>query len=470
MPRVFLRRSACARSVLILLMGVATFGCVQALRPTPPPEPRPLGAGLETYVAPEPADRVEAISPSPVVDPGGELTLAEALGRALAGNPELAASSWEVRSREGRALQAGLRPNPELDTEVENFAGTGTLSGSGASETTILLAQRLETAGKRPKRRRAAEIGADVAAWEYEATRLRIHAAVGRAFANVLAAQEHVAVTEELLEVARSSVDAVGRLISAGATSPVERTRAELEVGAVRVDLAVARRALEAARAELAATWGSRTPGFERAVGELADVVAPPPAETVRGWLARNPVLLGWDLEIERREAVVALEEARRMPDVTVAAGVRRLQEVDDTALVAGFSVPLPVFDRNQGARAAARSDLNKARHERHAMAARLAADLEGACQELSARHEEVTELRESLLPRATEAFEGVRRGYARGLFRNVDVLDAQRRLFELRLREIEALRAYHAAEAELERLTGTPLGPDPSGATGSRP
>jgi cobalt-zinc-cadmium efflux system outer membrane protein len=421
-------------------------------------------------VAPGPDARVEAISPSPAADPGGELTLAGALGRALAGSPELAASSWEVRSREGRALQSGLRPNPELDVEIENFAGSGSLSGFDASEETLLMAQRLETAGKRPKRRRAAEMDTEVAAWEYEATRVRIHASVVRAFANVLAAQERVAVTEELLEVARNSVDAVARLISAGATPPVERTRAELEVGAVRVDLAVARRTLEAARAELAATWGSRTPGFEQVVGELTDVAPPPPAETVRGRLARNPVLLGWEREIERREAVVALEEARRMPDVTVAAGVRRLQQVDDAALVAGFSVPLPLFDRNQGARAAARSDLHKARHERHATEARLAADLEGAYQELSARLEEVTELQDSLLPRAAEAFEGVRSGYARGLFRNVDVLDAQRRLFELRLREIEALRAYHAAEAELGRLTGTPPGSGPSGVTGSRP
>ena len=61
-------------------------------------------------------------------------------------------------------------------------------------------------------------------------------------------------------------------------------------------------------------------------------------------------------------------------------------------------------------------------------------------------------------MPQAREALGGVRRGYAQGLFRNVDVLDAQRTLFELQLREIEAVRAYHEARTELERLTGTPL------------
>lgn len=458
------------RGCAIAVVGAASFACALAPPTTSPPDRRPLGRELATHAAPapRPVGPVGRAAPEPTAQ--GTLTLEEALALALAHSPELAASSWEVRRREGRALQADLLPNPELEAEVEDFAGTGTLSGFDASEATLLLAQRLETAGKRPKRARAARIGTDVAAWEHEARRLWIHSAVVRAFANVLAAQERVALTEELLGVARSSVEAVARLVSAGATPPVERTRAELEVGAVRVDLAVARRTLEAARAELAATWGSRRPGFERVAGELSRIVEPPPADTLRAWLARNPVLLGWDREIERREAVLALEEARRIPDVTVAAGVRRLQEVDDTALVVGFSVPIPVFDRNQGERAAARSDRNKARHERHAAEARLAAELEGAYQELSARYEEVAELRESILPRAAEAFEGVRRGYAQGLFRNVDVLDAQRRLFELRLREIEALRAYHAAGAELERLTGTPLGSDPSGDPGSRP
>ena len=83
-----------------------------------------------------------------------------------------------------------------------------------------------------------------------------------------------------------------------------------------------------------------------------------------------------------------------------------------------------------------------------------------------AARFDEATSLRDAILPGAQDAFEQVRRGYAQGLFRNVDVLDSQRRLFELRLREIEALRAYRAAATELERITGTPL----SAPGGTRP
>jgi cobalt-zinc-cadmium efflux system outer membrane protein len=137
---------------------------------------------------------------------------------------------------------------------------------------------------------------------------------------------------------------------------------------------------------------------------------------------------------------------------------VKHLAASNDTGLVAVVSVPLPIFDRNQGTLAAAESDLRKASHERRAVEARLSAALEVAWQELDSRYVEVGGLRSEVLPQAREAFEGVRRGYAQGLFRNVDVLDAQRTLFELQLREIEAVQAYQQARAELERLTGTQL------------
>jgi len=470
MPEPYSPASALARGLgTLALSTVLLLGCAATPYRAAQPEPRPLGRDMVAYEAPLAAEEQSVAGAAlPRPSPTEPLSLDDALALASAQSPHIAAASWEVRAREGRALQAGLRPNPEIAAELEEFAGTGSLSGFDASESTLLVAQRIETAGKRHRRRKAAAIHADVAAWEHEATRLRVVTSVERAFYRVLAAQERIALMEELVGVARSSLDATARLVSAGASSPVERVRAELEVSTLEVDLATTRRALDAARADLAATWGGTSTSFGRVVGSLEDTSVPPSLETTRSWLARNPELLLWDREIERREAVVDLESARRIPDVTFGAGLRYLAEVRDAGLVAGVSLPLPVFDRNQGNLAAARSDLRKAHHERRATEARLAAELERAHLELAARHEETRELRASILPRAQEAFDGVRRGHAQGRFRSVDVLDAQRRLFELRLREVDALRAYHAAEAELHGLTGTSWGAQ--GAPGEEP
>jgi len=470
MPDPYSPASAHVRGLGTLVLSTALLlGCAATPYRAAQPEPRPLGRDLVAYEAPLAAEEPSVAGAAlPQPSPTKPLSLADALALASAQSPHLAAASWEVRAREGRALQAGLRPNPEIAAELEEFAGTGSLSGFDATESTLIVAQRIETARKRPRRRKAAEIHADVAAWEREAIRLSVVTSVARAFYEVLAAQERIALMEELVAVARSSLDATARLVSAGASPPVERVRAEIEVSTLEVDLATTRRALGAARADLAASWDGTSTSFGRVVGSLGDTSVPPSLDSARSWLAGNPELLLWEHEIARREAVVELESARRIPDVTFGAGIKYLAGVDDAGLVAGVSLPLPVFGRNQGNLAAARSDLHRARHERRATEVRLAAELERAHQELAARHEEARELRASILPRAREAYEGVRRGYTQGRFRSVDILDAQRRLFELRLREVDALRAYHAAEADLQELTGTSWGPD--GVTGEEP
>jgi len=459
-----IRSQSDQRGGMLCLLLLLSASCVSAPPPAQPPTTRPLGSSLPAYRAPRVSlggFTEEQPTPS-AISVSAAITLENALASALERSPELASFSWEVRAREGHALQAGLLPNPEVATEVEAFGGSGDLSGFAASEATLLVSQQIETAGKRRKRRRVADFYVEVAAWEYEAARLNVFASVSKAFAGVLVAQDRVAVGEEIVGVADASLESVRRLVSAGATPAVERTRASVEVATAQIDLAAARRMLEAARSELAATWGGLGADFTRAAGDLGQVVPPPPLETVRGWLERNPELARLDREIARREAVVELEDARRLPDVTVAAGLKYLAEGNDTALVAGVSVPIPIFDRNQGERMAARSDVHRARHEQRAARARLGAELEVAYQEFAASHHEVSELRERILPAAQEAYEGVRRGYLRGLFRNVDVLDAQRTLFELRLRELDALQAHHEAKAEIERLTGTPLPPHP--------
>jgi len=438
-------------------LGAVACGCASAVATQPLPERRPLGADLAAYEAPIETGALPAAA-LPTTEPTGVLSLRDALALALERSPELAAFSWDVRVREAQALQAGLRPNPELGVEVEDFGGSGEATGVDGSQSTFALSQLLETAGKRSKRRRAGELDAAVAGWEYETVRLEVFAAVVQAFSTVAAAQQRVALSEQLIRVAELAAADVERLVAAGATSQVEHTRAGVAVATARVDRESALRALAAARARLAAIWGAQEVSFTSVADDLPDAAAPPALAEVRGRLERNPELGRWDQEIERRAAVVDLERARRYPDVSASAGARRLAESDDAALVAGLSVPLPFFDRNQGARAAAESDLRKAEHERRAVEAQLAAEFETAWQELDARYVEVGALRATIVPQAREAFEGVRRGYAQGLFRNVDVLDAQRTLFELQLREIEAVRAYHEARAELERLTGMPL------------
>ena len=422
----------------------------------------PMNARAETtWIEAECAARLSEASPRDEATQDGSslsIDLAEVRRRVIAGSPALAADCEVISERTAQVVQAGVRPNPEIEVELEEFAGTGDLAGVDAAEVTLMARQVIETAGKREKRRRVALTARELALVDYQIDRAELLGAAEVAFVGVLAAQSRIELQSEIIRAARASVESTARLVAAGAASPVESIRADVELAAAEVERASGAHALAAARARLAATWAGATDELGRAEGSL-----PEPARIESGEpessIDASPRLARLSLEIDRRRAVVALEDSRATPDVTVAAGLRRLEELDDTAFVAAVSVPLPSFDRNQGERAAARARVRSARHERAAMLAHLTAERARLAAERETRANEAIQLRDRILPNAERAFEGVRRGYAQGRFRSLDVIEARRRLFELRLREIDALSAHATLGAELRRLVAVAPG-----------
>lgn len=396
-----------------------------------------------------------ASSPDKPPEPTGDVALRDALSLALQHNPELAAFSIEVRAAEARTLQAGLRPNPEIGVEVENFAGPGTLRRFDGAETTIQIGQLIELGGKRPKRARVASLEQDLAGWDYEAKRADVLAETSKSFVDVLAAQERVALTQDLLHLAEQTFETVSARVKAGKVSPVEETRAGVALSNSRIEHARAQRGLEAARKKLAAAWGSGVHAFERAVGPLDRVSPIPPADRLPQEIRGNPDIARWVTEIEQRKAVSALQEAIRIPDPTLAAGVRRFNETGDSAFVAGMSIPLPLFNRNQGGVLESRRRLAKAERESSAAENRVRASLAETYQTLSTAVLEIDALKTTVIPGAQSAFEAASEGYRQGKFGYLDVLDAQRTLFEARGQYISALATYHKGLADLERAIG---------------
>jgi cobalt-zinc-cadmium efflux system outer membrane protein len=171
-----------------MVLIVALSGCASERIEAVRPEPRPLGQHVPAFQATEERPAHPSRRPQPG-EPTGVLTLRQALALARLRNPELASTAWEVRAGEARTLQAGLLPNPEVGVEVENFAGSGEFRGFDAAETTIALGQVIELGGKRLRRARVAALERDLAAWDYEATRLNVFTATAKAFVEVLGAQ-----------------------------------------------------------------------------------------------------------------------------------------------------------------------------------------------------------------------------------------------------------------------------------------
>lgn len=441
-----------------VLLVLTLTGCASPALQAVWPEPRPLGYDLPAYRPPPQVP--ESASPArPVTNPTGGLTLLQAQALALVQHPKLAAFGWEVRAGEARTLQASLPPNPEVSLDIEDVAGSGTLRGVQRAQITVHLSQRIELAGQRQKRTRVAALERDLVAWDYEAARIDVLTQVTQAFVEVLSAQERRRLHLELVRLAEQVLGTAAERVRAGKVSPVEETRAQVALSSSRMTLERTQRELDAARERLVVTWGGRTPTFDHATGTLETLAPLPSAARLVERMAQHPDLARWVTEMAQRQAVLELAAAQRVPNPTVGGGLRYVRETGDTGLVLQFSMPLPVFNRNQGGWLEARYRLAKVEDERRVAEGQVRTVLASAYGALASAFVEATRLHTEVLPGAQKAFDAVNEGYRQGKFGLLDVLDVQRTLFEFRGRHLEALTAYHRAVAEVERLIGEPLG-----------
>jgi cobalt-zinc-cadmium efflux system outer membrane protein len=417
----------------------------------------PLGSGFDSYTAPEETGS-EGDARSVAQEPTGELSLRDAIAAALLRNPGLAVFSWEVRVREASAVQAAALPNPYLSVEVENVGGEGDRNGFEQTEATFLLSQLIELGGKRSKRRHLAELQGELAQWDYETARLRVLTGTTKAFVATLAGQERLSLAEEVERLARTAVGSLSKRVKSGAGSPAEKVRVEVVLLAAELERMEVERELAANRIALSATWAG-TPRFSTLRGALSnDVTAPPPLAELERRIGSNPDLARWSTALEEREALLSLVRSGRVPDPTIGLGGRYFGDTKDGAFVFGLSVPLPVFDQKQAGVLEATRSLSKARAEKAAAELAIRESLALRYQELVSAFERAAVLRERTLRTAERAFAHTRDGYHQGLFHYIDVLDAQRTLFELRTQLVEALATYHQARTDIERLTATPI------------
>jgi outer membrane protein, heavy metal efflux system len=381
------------------------------------------------------------------------LTLTEALARAAVLNPILVAHSFEERVADALIEQAGLRPNPTVGIEAENFIGIGALQGVRGLETTVQASQAFERGAKREKRIAFATREREAAASEFAVRRAEILATTAAAYIETLAAQQRLSLATETLRVSREIAASTGDRVKAGAASPVESARSRAALASATGERARAQAELNAARARLAATWGG---GPADAVSVLGSLQVPDelPAENrFREKLAAHPRFALQQARVAGRRSALELEQAQATPDVTVGGGVRFRRDGSDAGFVAGVSMPIPVRNKNQGNIRAARETLAGAEQSGRAIEAELRATFTGTWQELSAAHATVQTLRRDVLPAAEEAHVVVRRAYEEGHLPLIDVFDAQRALVQLRRELLNAEAGYAAAHVRLEAL-----------------
>ncbi|QYF99979.1 TolC family protein [Massilia sp. NP310] len=375
------------------------------------------------------------------------LTLQQALQAAYARNPDLRAASHAIGIADGVRRQAGVIPNPELSLSTE-----GTDRRSRVE--TVEISQTIELGGKRGARIAAAEQERQLAFEAVRGRRAELRADVMAAYLEALTVQERVVLAQSSIEIASRATNAATRRVAAGKISPVEQTRSSVAESAVRIELTQATAELAIARRRLAALMGSTATIEQPLVTPELEFAAIPVMAELEQRLASAPRLRQAQVQVSRQDAQVGLERSLRIPDIRISVGSQRdRQRGGATQTLLGLSVPLPLFNRNQGNLSSALQRADQARDELDAERLRLHQALADARQRAEVAQIQLDSLTRDMVPAAQQAYDAAVTGFELGKFGFLDVLDTQRALILARTQYLRALSERYMAATDLERL-----------------
>jgi cobalt-zinc-cadmium efflux system outer membrane protein len=383
-------------------------------------------------------------TPAPTTT-GTIITLDEAIRLALASNPTLRSATQSVAIADATKSQAGLIVNPELSVLREGMDRENRTQ-------TVQINQRLELGGKRSARVDVAERERQVALQDVAVAAAQLRADVTTAYFEALIAQERLELARASVQVAEKATLAASKRVIAGRISPIEESRSRVAEAGARLELAQASSELNLAKQRLGALWDRTDAGPLSLERPASDVQALPPLDALRQQLEGGPQLRRARNQVEREEAQVRLERAQRVPDLTVTVGSQRDNEIGRNQAVVGVSVPLPLFNRNQGNMLAALRRTDKARSDLDAERLRVSQALSEAYQRAQLAQQEIASITADILPVAQTTYNAAVTGFEAGKFSFLDVLDAQRTLFQTRAQYLRALSDRYRSVADLGR------------------
>ncbi len=379
------------------------------------------------------------------------LTLEDAVNTAIRHNPTLRAKGAELEAVRANEITASLRPNPTASYSAEQFGGGSTAE----PQHTVILAQPIETGGKRQRRIDSARAATRTTGHELNDVRRLVIAQVKSAFAGVLVARATLALAEQNL----GTLDDIERLqrirAEKGDISRLELLRLQVQRFAFERDAGDARQAIEAAKIALRAAVGpdALADSFD-VVGELDYRDIPLERDELRQRaLANRPDLQAARAARDKARADVNLARANAWWDVTPQIEYQRIGP--DNTIGFGFSFPLRIFDRNQGEIARTRAEVERSDALTRSAAVQALAEVDTALSAVTIQRERVVMLRDTYLPKAQQARTTVEFAYRRGGASLLDFLDAQRTYRETALEHLRAIGNFWSALYQLEAAVG---------------
>ena len=363
---------------------------------------------LTVLAAPAAAQRVEPALP-----------LDSAVQRALRAHPRIAAARANLQAAEYRTRQAGAVENPTLSWQYERT----TRDGAENSQHITTIEQPI-VIGQRVARRSAAMAAAQVAEAELRGVQLEITMLTTTAYASALEAETRREIATRSAATFAEALRIVSERLAAGDASGYEQRRIQLE--AARYTVLREARAVEARRArrELLTLIesGSTSADIERALPLSFDASPLQSALTDDSLLTlgrtQRPDLLAARALVSAREAQARLAAWEQLPVPTLVGGYKSENAAGLGALrgiAAGVSIPLPLFDRRQGARDASDAEVASARMNLASTQQRATLEILAAADAVRSAERQLDALRPVLGESADRALAAVNAAFTEG-------------------------------------------------------
>jgi cobalt-zinc-cadmium efflux system outer membrane protein len=386
------------------------------------------------------------------------LTLKAAISRSIEQNPSLKAFSFRQAALTGQLATAQLNPAYELDVETENFGGTNDFSGFDNAELTVSLSSVIEMGGKREARSGFITSRQSALAAQRQVESLELLGEVTRRYINVLAAQERIALAIEAAELTKTTLSVVKKRSKAGSSPEAEVNRAQAAAAQSQLTLLSEQRQLAYFKVALVALWGDTDPQFSTVDGDLFQFGYDIDFNTLYAKIEKNPAIQVFAAQERLKDAEVRLAKTESNSDLSWSVGVKQFQESNDTALVAGFSMPLSSSKRNSGTISAALASRNEVFVQKEAALLEMHTHLFRAFSNRQQAIVSANKLQREIIPALEQALKETQLAYERGRYSYLDYITARQELLSARRMLIEAAAAALTYGADIEQLTSEPL------------
>ena len=386
------------------------------------------------------------------------LTLSDAIRFSLAENPSLKVFSLRDVALQGQLQTANLKPAYELGVATENFAGTGGFNGIGSAELTVSLSSTIEMGGKREARAGLYSQSRSHLQAQRQIESLELLGEVTRRYIEILAAQQRVILATQAAELAEMTLRVVKKRTKAGSTPEAEVKRAQAAEAQSQLALLSGQQQLRYLKVALAALWGETSPSFTSVSGDLFNFGQDVDFEVLYAKIEKNPAIQVFATQERLKDAEVRLAKTESTSDINWSVGVRQFQEMNDTAITAGFSMPLFSSKRNSGAVSAALASRNEVFVQKEVALLNMHTQLFRAFSNRQQAIISAQKLQNEIVPALEEALSETQQAYERGRYSYLEYVSARHELLIARQTLIESAAAALTYGADIEQLTAEPL------------